>query len=710
MSESQQKYVVIEVVSANITKNINLLGRMDPYVVVSWLPSVDADAKDKTLVSRTHTDWDAHKTPKWDFTCRGHPHSPGSGEGVELALFEDDGPIGKITSMGSAVANVDDLLGPDPRVGAMTEERELSVIHRKKRILGMQAEQTGTITVRAHLMASGGGGNISDAKFTKVDATRFQSPVKRLGVSGGTAPFFSLVLADPSAEGKSEGHFIGKDLSRAVDEIAFYEELLSVVNSGHSQGLRDLLAFAFEYAGVLRAPEEGVAEDDPNGAMRELLVLRNLRDGCKGLRLLDLKMGEKTASANWHGKSRLRAYKQGLLDKTTNSHVEGYRLEGFDGKPKTLETRDPLLDFEEQKSEKSKKKAGRLLLQHMEGQEIMMHFLDLHLGATADSDADLAEVYSAAELGELVCYEVTNRLANLCAICQNVSVPQKWVGSSVALGYDCGALPPRSRSAEEIKSSVIVNIFDWGRSELNTLEKKQHQTAEEQQDRAKFWGYYKGGVERLGWVAANAYMHRFGNAVAWKAVTLGIYDFDAMSKDDFMAKAVVPVEETEETTISLSKMGGGDAGTLTYSMHWRPCPAGSRLKGTWRVCIKSAKDLPNTDEISVSDPYCCIQAASADGRHSLEAVTRILPNELSPVWEETIDLPIAANADALVEALQGSKTGLGDGDLSQLFPVGNAGGGFLKSSTVSGVNSTRLALTGVGADPGFPEWVERLRA
>ena len=102
MSESQQKYVVIEVVSANITKNINLLGRMDPYVVVSWLPSVDADAKDKTLVSRTHTDWDAHKTPKWDFTCRGHPHSPGSGEGVELALFEDDGPIGKITSMGSA--------------------------------------------------------------------------------------------------------------------------------------------------------------------------------------------------------------------------------------------------------------------------------------------------------------------------------------------------------------------------------------------------------------------------------------------------------------------------------------------------------------------------------------------------------------------------------------------------------------------------------
>ena len=128
------------------------------------------------------------------------------------------------------------------------------------------------------------------------------------------------------------------------------------------------------------------------------------------------------------------------------------------------------------------------------------------------------------------------------------------------------------------------------------------------------------------------------------------------------------------------------------------------------MCIKSAKDLPNTDEISVSDPYCCIQAASADGRHSLEAVTRILPNELSPVWDETIDLPIAANADALVEALQGSKTGLGDGDLSQLFPVGNAGGGFLKSSTVSGVNSTRLALTGVGADPGFPEWVERLRA
>ena len=60
-------------------------------------------------------------------------------------------------------------------------------------------------------------------QLTYVETKRFVTPVRRLGVSGGTAPFFSLQLA--ATEGKCSGdYWIGKDLSRAMDEVNFYEK------------------------------------------------------------------------------------------------------------------------------------------------------------------------------------------------------------------------------------------------------------------------------------------------------------------------------------------------------------------------------------------------------------------------------------------------------------------------------------------------------
>eukprot|EP00434_Breviolum_minutum_P029748 symbB.v1.2.026299.t1/scaffold2616.1/size74813/3 len=49
-------------------------------------------------------------------------------------------------------------------------------------------------------------------------------------------------------------------------------------------------------------------------------------------------------------------------------------------------------------------------------------------------------------------------------------VPQKWIGSSVALGFDIGQMPKRGEE-EKFRQKIIVSIFDWGRSELNTIEK-----------------------------------------------------------------------------------------------------------------------------------------------------------------------------------------------------------------------------------------------
>lgn len=679
--------VVIKVKSAALKINFESLGaKMDPFAKVEWKDSLTGD---KVLLSRTATEWNAGKNPQWDHACRGHPYGgKGSGEAIEISVWEDE-LVMKPKFMGVAEILVEDLLDSADHV--------LDLVWKK-------GEITGTVTVEAFLVEqqqSAVSGGTVDIPTTRVDPEMFVRPVKRLGVSGGTAPFFALTLSNPK-QGQSASHYIGKDLSRAVDEVVFYEEILQLKEQDSDvNGLKDLLDFAFEYKGVLKAPESGVADTEPE---LELLVLRNLRDGCETLRLLDLKMGQKTASANWQGKSRKRAMKQSLFDKSTNSFVEGYRLEGFDGKPESLKSMDPLMDLDKQKSEKSLKKAGRLMLQSMTGSEIFMHFLDLHFldhyGSTVDSNVDLAGTFGAAELGEIVMHEIVRSLTRLAAACQLVKVPQKWVGSSVALGYDSGLLPSRSKGEGAIRDTVLVNVFDWGRSELNTVAKEQHLSADEQQNRKKFWGYYKGGIEHLAWVAAQTYLHRFGNCSTWKEVTLTVYDFDAMTKDDSMGSVSVPVKETPLTQMKLH----GSEATLSFSIHWRACPTGSRLKGTWRVFIEKAEKLPNKDTVTLSDPYCMITAISTDDNHRFEQVSTVVPNDLNPVWRETLDLPVAALEDALETALEEGKSGLGSGDLHGMMSRGRG-----KSSSSVLYGSLSLSSSRNISSSGFSEWSERLQ-
>merc|ERR1719326_305082 len=100
---------------------------------------------------------------------------------------------------------------------------------------------------------------------------------------------------------------------------------------------------------------------------------------------------------------------------------------------------------------------------------MFMHFLDVH-EAPVDQVV-LQELRSPMEVAELVSYEVAKRLVKLAFACRRSPVPQKWVGSSVAIGFDCGCLRSRRETDKQIKSSVKVNIFDWGRSELNTIDK-----------------------------------------------------------------------------------------------------------------------------------------------------------------------------------------------------------------------------------------------
>eukprot|EP00438_Fugacium_kawagutii_P009837 Skav202170 [mRNA] locus=scaffold482:9512:22783:+ [translate_table: standard] len=139
-----------------------------------------------------------------------------------------------------------------------------------------------------------------------------------------------------------------QDLSHAEDEVTFYEEALALKRQPGVAGLGPLLSYTLEYAGVL-------------------------------------------THAGWQGKSRVAALRQSMVDGITNSSCEGFRLEGFDGRPPALESMDPLLDLGMTGNAKMAKKAPR-------GAEAMPWWSDV-------PEAQLQTQLSATEVAEVVCHE-----------------------------------------------------------------------------------------------------------------------------------------------------------------------------------------------------------------------------------------------------------------------------------------------------------------
>lgn len=179
----------------------------------------------------------------------------------------------------------------------------------------------------------------AEVQPTVVPVELFETPCMALGdVSGGTAAFFAVkykddewakdtnALGDPV---DSKSYWIGKDLARARDELAFYEEAQKRIGSPGW----DVLRWTTPYKGCVTAPTNlGEGEE------RDILLLRNARDGYATCRLLDIKIGEVTAIGGWQGKGHFMAWTQKWLDGVTNSNGQGFRLEGFDGSPDSMKS------------------------------------------------------------------------------------------------------------------------------------------------------------------------------------------------------------------------------------------------------------------------------------------------------------------------------------------------------------------------------------
>jgi len=308
-----------------------------------------------------------------------------------------------------------------------------------------------------------------------------------------------------------------------------------------------------------------------------------------------------------------------------------------------------------------------------------MHYLDLH-DVPADENESLkddieetdcarkADVYTKSEVAEIVLHETVSQLVQLSATCHASKVPQKWLGSSVALGYDAGSFPPRSNSAEQsVRSNVIVNIFDWGRSELLTKEAFDQLSTAEQSDRKKFWDYYISGIDELSRNAAKRYDNQFSNSDGWDEITVRVMDYDAGNNDDFMGEVTlplpkIPLETTWSEEYPLRGKGkpwirgrpknGRSRGSIKLDISWLDAPKeNSRIKGSWHITIDQASNLQVKDIIS-SDPYCLVIARSKS--FEFEQMTSVKVKSLDPVWGETFELPVASRPSVLLDSLRAS--------------------------------------------------------
>ncbi|CAK9035933.1 unnamed protein product [Durusdinium trenchii] len=393
-----------------------------------------------------------------------------------------------------------------------------------------------------------------------IPAEDFEEPCEALGTSGGTAAFYRLrYRSDRAPNGVPLDFFIGKDLAHASDEVEFYAKLRWAVQT--SDAWRRFGQRAMSCPGVARL--ECVNPKTQERSRRAILLLENLRQGFSQMRLLDLKMGAETSVACWKGKSRLNAWKNSLVDQRTNSACEGFRLEGIEGPPEGLEERmRQVMEGVASSKYVSPKVIKRFTLQRLRAAEILEFWLDVsHLGAGGALHAQRAALRAFEDVGSL-----------LQAVL-GLEVPQQWIGSSVALAVEMGAL--------QAEPKVAVKVFDWGRAELNTVTEFAYLQPPEKESRAHYWKQYLRALGRLYWELGRVVLHRCCSW-AWSVLVL-----ELRSLSPTLLRAALLGEQASTARSVTHCMGllqmdpRGGAGEVSLPLLGRPEQGSSRESSTF---------------------------------------------------------------------------------------------------------------------------------
>jgi len=500
----------------------------------------------------------------------------------------------------------------------------------------------------------------------------FAKPAQRVGSAGGTAAFYTLSLED---EQRSEEQWLGKDLSHAFHELEFYESARVCPANGEWKILKHMM----EYGGSLK--DFPVQDHNGNQRCQDLLVLRNLLEGLEKPRLLDVKIGSRTASAGWRGKSSLAARKQDFLDAMTNSLTEGVRLEGFLNPPSWIDSEDPLHEFTCRRfvSQWKLKKAKRFFFQRMTAGGVLAAFIDLRdqgLESRAgwNNAASDPSFLRPCEYAEILLLTIISELASILRSSLGVPVPQKWVGSSIAIVAEVNGTPPREEETlapwEWTRERTKVRIFDWGRSQLNTREMFEMMTPEQRSDHEEYWDRYQEGLVGLVYDACRHYWNHFC-VTKWAYLAINVYDYDSQSNSDFLghAKMALPSQGSNLTMVTLTLVDqkglqivghDGKLSQVHMSIGYEPSTSPSRFAAAWSVHVVAAEHLVAGDgffctqssdpyvvvslmehEDSIADPTTSSELRSSSSRRVAMGRTSVKIATLNPVWNETIEFAVA---------------------------------------------------------------------
>ncbi|CAD7935479.1 unnamed protein product [Amoebophrya sp. A120] len=148
-------------------------------------------------------------------------------------------------------------------------------------------------------------------------------------------------------------------------------------------------------------------------------------------------------------------------------------------------------------------------------EESMYEPLDGEQDGTAWRASHVRELYVERVLRRLL----VQLMETLRAV-RRLPAPQQWIGSSVGLGFDLEGVSERAILEDPVISNprrddagirVLVKIFDWGRSEFNTVDVMNSLGAEDRESRLLYWRYYLQALARLCFELSRHYLHRFGH-------------------------------------------------------------------------------------------------------------------------------------------------------------------------------------------------------
>jgi len=338
------------------------------------------------------------------------------------------------------------------------------------------------------------------------------TPCEPIAVSGGTAAFYGVRFKPGKGDGRPADWFIGKDFGRAADEFDFYQKMTAAATS--ERCWFDFVKIAVECPGVVNlecnVPDKKKKGDDTPATLhgstlalpaeeshhKDLLLLENMHCGFKKMRLIDLKLGEETAVAGWKGKSRVRAQVNSLVDSQTNSAVEGFRLEGIDNPPKSLDqyltlNSKWLLSQSAVAAVLSDKRARRFCMQRLRGSEVILHWLNMQADEQeghgprrqrADSELSSKDQCTKEQHVHAALWQTIEQVGRTMETVLAIPVPQMWIGSSIGAMVEVGEV--------SMNPMVKVKVFDWGRSEMNLATEYLRLTAAEKKERISHWRMY----------------------------------------------------------------------------------------------------------------------------------------------------------------------------------------------------------------------------